>query len=223
MKWTKEKVFREALKYQKREDWKNNSSGSHNAAQRNGWLKEASKHMQVFKKYNKWSKKQALAEGKKYRSRSEWQRNSPTSYAVSLKNGWNSELVDHFSRYKISSSPQIEILSGLQKLYPGARSKRFVADKNFPFKSLEIDVYIPELKKGIEFDGKYWHSIEGLKRSHPFVSEEILDKYHDIKDSFFKEKGIEVLHIREENWIRNKLKCFSQIYNFLGVTNASDC
>lgn len=53
----------------------------------------------------------------------------------------------------------------------------------------EIDAYIEELKIGFEFNGLYWHS-SAVKPNN----------YHVKKTNYFKEKGIRVYHIYEDEW-----------------------
>lgn len=55
----------------------------------------------------------------------------------------------------------------------------------------ELDVYIPDLKIGFEFDGIYWHS--EFSSGKP-------KNYHLEKQKFFQKKGIEVFFIRENEW-----------------------
>ncbi len=53
----------------------------------------------------------------------------------------------------------------------------------------ELDIFIPSLNFGIEFDGLYWHS------------DSFVDKnYHIEKTLYFKEKGIDIIHIFEDEW-----------------------
>lgn len=62
---------------------------------------------------------------------------------------------------------------------------------------LEIDIYLPDLEIGFEFNGMYWHSTK------------FKDKYyHNRKSLYFKNKGIEVIHIWEVDWDSdiNKIK-----------------
>lgn len=64
----------------------------------------------------------------------------------------------------------------------------------------EIDIYLPELKIGFEFNGVYWHS------------EIYKDKnYHLDKTNHFK--NIRLLHIFEDDWIYRKDICKSIILN----------
>lgn len=53
----------------------------------------------------------------------------------------------------------------------------------------EIDIFIPSLALGIEFNGLYWHS-ELKKDKH----------YHVVKQQYFKEKGIRIIFIWEDEW-----------------------
>jgi hypothetical protein len=58
--------------------------------------------------------------------------------------------------------------------------------------NLELDIWIPSLKKAIEYNGTYWHSKKDQK---------IKDK---IKKDQCKKIGIDLLIINEANWIKNK-------------------
>ena len=52
---------------------------------------------------------------------------------------------------------------------------------------------MPELKKGIEYNGFYWHE-EGNKR---------LIGYHQKKQEFFAKKGITILYIWDYEWFED--------------------
>jgi hypothetical protein len=70
---------------------------------------------------------------------------------------------------------------------------------------LEIDIYLPELNLGFEFNGLYWHS------------EEYKDKnYHLDKTKYFENKGIRIIHIWEDDWILKQDIVKSIISNKLG-------
>ena len=72
---------------------------------------------------------------------------------------------------------------------------------------LEIDIFIPHLNIGFEFNGIWWHS------------DKFKDKwYHINKTNFFKERGIRVIHIWEDDWIFKKEIIKSQIRNLLGIS-----
>jgi hypothetical protein len=72
----------------------------------------------------------------------------------------------------------------------------------------EIDIYLPELNLGFEFNGLYWHS------------ELWKDKwYHLNKSRFFFKKGIRIIHIWEDDWHFREDIIKSQINNWLGLTS----
>ena len=69
----------------------------------------------------------------------------------------------------------------------------------------EIDIYIPEFKLAIEFDGLYWHS-ETHKNKH----------YHLNKTKKCAEQGIQLIHIFEDEWTNKKEICKGIIAARLG-------
>ena len=71
----------------------------------------------------------------------------------------------------------------------------------------ELDIYIPEKKLAIEFDGLYWHSEEAK-----------IDKnYHLNKSLACEKQGIQLVHVFESEWLFKKEIVKSRIKNLLGV------
>jgi len=69
---------------------------------------------------------------------------------------------------------------------------------------LEIDVYLPDLKLGFEFNGLYYHSNKFKERN-----------YHLNKTEWFHERGIRIIHIWEDDWTNKREIIKSQISNLL--------
>lgn len=69
---------------------------------------------------------------------------------------------------------------------------------------IEIDIYLPELEIGFEFNGIWWHS-EKYKPKN----------YHIDKTNWFKRKGIKIIHIWEDDWNSKTDIIKSQIRNIL--------
>lgn len=85
-------------------------------------------------------------------------------------------------------------------------------------KPLELDIYLPDFKLAIEFNGLWSHSeIGGGKDKN----------YHLNKTNLCKGKGIELLHIFEDEWIEKQDIVKSIIKNKLDLTTnkiyARDC
>ena len=71
---------------------------------------------------------------------------------------------------------------------------------------MELDIYIPSKKLAIEFDGIYWHN------------ELYKDKnYHLDKTLACEEKGIDLIHVFEDDWKYNQNIIKSMIASRLGI------
>ena len=70
----------------------------------------------------------------------------------------------------------------------------------------ELDIYLPEFKLAIEFNGLYWHS-ENFKSKN----------YHLNKTQKCEEKGIRLVHIFEDEWLQKRSTCLDLISRFLGL------
>ena len=100
-----------------------------------------------------------------------------------------------------SSFKELELYEFIKSIYDGdiIRSYR---------DSLEIDIYLPDLNIGFEFNGLYWHS-ELFKEKN----------YHLNKTNHFKNKNIRIIHIWEDDWDNKKDIIKSQILNWIKKTS----
>jgi len=83
-------------------------------------------------------------------------------------------------------------------------------------KGYEIDIYVPELKIGFEYNGLYWHSDIRTPKD-----------YHLMKQECASEYGVSLVHIWEDDWADKKEIVKSRIAHLLGKTEnivyARDC
>ena len=103
------------------------------------------------------------------------------------------------------SGPEKEIVNFIKTLYNG---EIIVGDRSIiinPYTgyNLELDVWLPEINKAIEYNGSYWHN------------QYIQMKRDEMKIEQCKMKGIELLVITEDRWQPNKYKHFQSIRNFI--------
>jgi hypothetical protein len=70
-----------------------------------------------------------------------------------------------------------------------------------------LNIYLPDLNLGFEFNGLYWHSELFKERN-----------YHQEKTKYFSEKGIRIINIWEDDWDNRRSILESQIRNWLGLT-----
>ena len=68
----------------------------------------------------------------------------------------------------------------------------------------EVDIYIPDLKLAIEYNGLYWHSEQYKNKD-----------YHITKTKILENKGIHLIHIFEDEWHSSKEIVQSRLNNLL--------
>ena len=101
---------------------------------------------------------------------------------------------------KLSSIKERELCEYIKSIYNGEALENYRD-------SLEIDIYLPDIKLGFEFNGIFWHS------------DRFRDKnYHLEKINHFKKKDIRVINIWEDDWIDKNDIIKSQIRNFLKLS-----
>ncbi len=100
----------------------------------------------------------------------------------------------------------IELNSSIKEIELQEFIKKNYSDKLiFNYKDkYEIDIYLPNLKIGFEFNGIWRHS---NKYKHKY--------YHLDKTNYFKERGIRIIHIWEDDWLYKKEIIKSQILSFI--------
>ena len=93
---------------------------------------------------------------------------------------------------RVISKAEEEITCWLSSLLPDLDIERNI---KFQFSKckMELDIYLPKFKLGIEYHGLYWHSTE-YRDKH----------YHQDKYKLFKDLGIQVIQIFENEWVFNK-------------------
>ena len=98
-KYTDKQIISNAKKYKSKIDWKNKSPNLYSAAIRRNLIKNATIHMtRPLSHKIKWIKEIVLKDAKKYNSKSEWRKNSNSSYNSARKNGWFAKATSHMDR-----------------------------------------------------------------------------------------------------------------------------
>lgn len=117
-------------------------------------------------------------------------------------------ILNYHHRYKLniitssSSSYESEIINWLTTLGVRTQKDRTIC------KPKEIDIYMPDHKLAIEFDGLYWHSEKGGSKTKD---------YHSTKTQQCANQGIQLIHIFEDEWVNNKEICQSIIAGYLNI------
>lgn len=107
------------------------------------------------------------------------------------------DLVNYYCNISKGEKELKDFISNYLEIEVSNTWDELVSSKNC---ELEIDIYIPNLKLGFEYDGNYWHS-------------ELFNGYNRKieKDNLASKKGIKLIHIFEEDWKNNK----EQLKNFI--------
>lgn len=93
--WTYGRCKEESLRYDNRKDLMLNNCSVYAKIKKNKWY-ELFSHMKLGKMpKNYWTKDKCKEEALKYETKADFQYNSSTSYSVSLKNGWISDICIH--------------------------------------------------------------------------------------------------------------------------------
>jgi REP element-mobilizing transposase RayT len=92
-----------------------------------------------------------------------------------------------------TSKGEIEVQDFIESLgYDIVRNDRTKIINILTGHNLELDVWIPSLNKAVEYNGTYWHSMFERK------------KCDDIKKDQCRQKNIDLLVIKDNNWINNR-------------------
>lgn len=105
---------------------------------------------------------------------------------------------------KSGSDGEKQLSQFIESIYPGTILKNYRD-------SYEIDVFLPDLNVGFEFNGIYWHS--SVYR----------DKfYHDNKLKYFADKGVNIFYVWEDDWINNNDMIKLYIKYIIDIKNSSN-
>lgn len=88
------------------------------------------------------------------------------------------------------SFPEIEITNFIKTIYDGS----IITNIRTIITPYELDIYLPDLKFAIEFDGTFWHT---------------KDEKH--KNILCNKLGIDLIHIWEEDWVFNRNEVLDMI------------
>jgi hypothetical protein len=185
-KWTDEKLQEEALKYTTRSEFYEKSGGAYKAICDKGILDQICSHMpkrteQVGENnpHFRWTFEKLQEEALKYKTRGEFREKNGSAYGTANDRNLLDDICSHMKPVINISSQEKSLFDSIKEKYPKTQrlkdTKVKIKDKSH-IKGFDIDIYIPELRKGIEFDGRYWHSLDGLKRSRSHWPEEDIRK-----------------------------------------------
>lgn len=127
--------------------------------------------------------------------------NCPIGSVYALLNTY--DLQNKFTWYRKSSQPELQVLEYIKEVYHG----RIVENDRSQISPKELDIYIPDKKLAIEFNGVYYHSTNmGTPKN-----------YHLEKTIECHSAGIKLIHIHEWEWTYKQDICKSILSIALGI------
>ena len=95
------------------------------------------------------------------------------------------------------SKGQGELYELIRKNYSG----KIVANDRVAISPREIDIYLPDLNLGFEFNGKYWHQGDGFREASKVFEAD--------------EEGIKLINVWEIEWLKNRKKIEAEVLALL--------
>jgi very-short-patch-repair endonuclease len=219
--WDYKKLRKEALKYKTRTEFQKGSASAYMAAHTMGILGDICAHMEYV--CYPWTDEELTEEALKYEYRADFIKYSSNAYHVACKRGILDQICKHMKSSLTTSMPERELFAIVSAFFPSTKKLRDrkvkIEDKPY-IHGFDIDILVPELRLGIEVDGKYHHTFEYMRKDKFKAkwSDDDIRNYHEIKDAWFASKGIRILHIKEIDWNKNKEECIRRCLEFLGVS-----
>jgi len=121
-------------------------------------------------------------------------------YKVKPKDFLNGRRCPKCSNNGQPSKKELKLLSFIKSVYNG----KIIQSDRSVLEGKEIDILLPELSLGFEFNGRYWHSREFKPEG-----------YHKDKTSRAADKGIRLIHISENRWDNMNGPVKSMVRSFL--------
>lgn len=216
-----EELIEEAKLYSRRIDFQSGSPSMYVVSKRRNDYENIVSHMNPSLT-EAYSLKEIENEANKYTVCGDFKKNSPKLYSAASKRGILDQVCFHMKHSKTSSIPEIEIFNIVKSYHPDTKKliDRRVKIKNKAYiKGFHIDIFVPSLKLGIEFDGKHYHSFKYMRKDKSKILWPDYDirNYHKLKDDWFDSKGVKILHIKEEDWDLDKEACIALCKKFLSI------
>jgi len=116
-----------------------------------------------------------------------------------IKGHWDWEV---FSNVNHQSKEELQVLNYVKSIYTSKIIENYRLEKKH-----EIDIYLPELNVGIEYNGLYWHSEERGRGKN----------YHINKTLKAKEHNIRLIQIFSDEWVNKPNIVKSKLKSILGL------
>ena len=128
-KWTKEKILKDAKKYNSRSEWKKNSPAAYRGARKRGFFLKAVIHMKKPPPHGIWTEENIIKNAKAFKTIKEWIKKQPGAYGAAQKKKLLKKATQHMKRLwekkwnkknVMKSAIKFKLSSRWKKNYPSA-------------------------------------------------------------------------------------------------------
>lgn len=206
---TKEECLESAKKYKNSKEWQENEPTIHAYAGKCGWKKSITQEAfpdPLWKQ--KWDKESIFNIAKECHTITDMENRYSGAYDAARRLGLFDELKKVLVPTIGSSLLEKDVLQWQRGKFVDLEvvHKRQMQEDG---KRREIDIYFPQINAGIEVDGGYWHG--------KFQIEKGIDpqQKHKEKDYFFEKLGIDLIHVSEDEWKKDREQAEKKLYDFI--------
>ena len=190
----KEHCVEEAKKYKSRTEFRENAQTAYSYSKKNGWLDEFFPITNNHRKTSIWENKEnCTKEAKKYKSRSEFQKNAQTAYVHARKNGWLDEFFPKPEKKKKEEKKHQTI--NKEKTQPN-NIKEKIENNKYYIENVTKEL-CAELIKQYKYKSELHHSNKELEQ---YI------KYKNWIDDLFPESESKKKEKKQQNTIEEKIK-----------------
>lgn len=107
------------------------------------------------------------------------------------------------------SKLEIALFEHIQQIF--SQDIEIITNSRQIIKPYELDIYIPELRKAVEFNGDYWHSDTIIRRTKGISAKD----YHQQKMKLCNDNNIDLVFVWESDWLNNSEIVKKDLRNFL--------
>lgn len=121
---------------------------------------------------------------------------------------WGGERGRLNNKLYTTSKGEKEVLEFVKSVYHGTiiendRTQMEPNSENHWLDNHELDIWLPDIRVAIEYNGTYWHSLPNIVESDYF------------KQLQCESKGIKLICVLEEDWMSNRANCEQSIISVL--------
>lgn len=112
------------------------------------------------------------------------------------------------------SQAETDIIEFIKTFY----KNKIVHGERLELDGYELDIWLPDIRVGIEFDGEYWHADPRRFKPSDIIKDKTAQEIwarDKRKDLLCESKGINLLRIKEYDYNHNRDEIFTNLYKYI--------